>query len=83
MEYDLDLDLDIIFNHIDDLYWDGKLKEIDLILSQVSGDLPLTLLVGFLTITMPHKEQFVHRDKIFDIIRKVDPERPQLWKPFV
>lgn len=85
---DVDTELDIIFDAIDDLYWDSvkapiRRNKIDLILSQVTEDLPVTVLLGFLTITSPHKEEFKHRQKIFDMVKRKEPDRwPELLSGF-
>lgn len=75
-----DAEIDIIFNAIDDYYWDAveapeKRKKIDLVLSQVEEKLPISLLIGFLSITIPHKEEFVFRNRIADMIKRKDPDR--------
>jgi len=77
---DVDTELDIIFNAIDDWYWEAvnapeKRVKIDLVLSQVSEDWPTTVLLGFLSITIPHKEEFMHRAKIVDMIKRKEPDR--------
>lgn len=76
----IDDDLDILFGYVDSLYWEKNLSQIDLILSQASSDMSLTLLVWFLTITIPHKEEFRYRNRILKIIKEAAPDRPQLWQ---
>ena len=80
----IDLELDIILRTFDKWYWDAvdapeKRKKIDLVLSQVSEDMSLDLLVAFLAFTIPHKEEFKFRPRIVDMIKKKDPDRPGLW----
>ncbi|KKM73582.1 hypothetical protein LCGC14_1408910 [marine sediment metagenome] len=75
----IDSEIDIIFKHIDSLYWKGDLEKIDFILSQVTESLSVTLLVAYLTITVPHKEMFKHRSKVVDILKNKEPNRSGLW----
>ena len=55
----LDRWIDLVFNEIDDLFIDGKYEEIDAILEKVNvKDTPLTILVGYLTITLPFIQEW-------------------------
>lgn len=78
---DEDTELDIIFAAIDDLYWEAvnapeKRKKIDLILSQVKEDYSTAVLIGFLSITLPHKEEFQeNRNRIAEMVRRKEPDR--------
>lgn len=73
----IDDEIDIIFNSINDLYWKQEFGTIDLILSQADPTMDLGLLVGFLTITLPHKEVFKYRPRIISMIKALD-DRPGL-----
>lgn len=73
----IDDEIDIIFHHIDSLYWKQDFHTIDLILSQANPTMELGILVGFLTITLPHKEVFKYRPRIVSIIKALD-DRPGL-----
>jgi hypothetical protein len=75
----LDDEIDIIYDHIDDLMLEGKFKQIDLILSQVSIELDVVLLIGFLCITYLCKEKFKYRAKIIDMIKQKRPGEDDLW----
>jgi hypothetical protein len=81
---DTDTELDIIFNAIDDWYWEAvdtpeKRNKIDLVLSQVTEDLPLVLLLGFLSTTLPHKEEFKFRPRIVGMVKRKKPDDPRYW----
>ena len=72
---DLDLELDIIYAHIDELLCSGKMSEIDLILYQVDVDIPLVLLLGFLSTTFLCGAELQHRKRIVSIIKEKYPDR--------
>jgi len=70
-------ELDLLFDCVDRLYEKEGLNTIDLVLSQARPEMGLDLLLGFLTITLPHKEQFVYRQRIIEMVREID-DRPGL-----
>ena len=77
-------DINILFHAVDDMYWDAankprKRSKIDLVLSQVTEDMPDILILAFLSITIPHKEEFKYRPRVLEIIKKKRPNEPDLW----
>lgn len=77
-------EIDILFSSIDKMYRQAngvkaKRKAIDLVLSQVDDSFNTTLLTAFLSITKPHKEEFMWRKNVVDILKQKAPDRPGLW----
>ena len=63
----LDRWIDLVFNEIDDLLIYGKYEDVDALLDKVDVQAtPLTILVGYLTITLPFIQEWtiLHGDRV-------------------
>lgn len=71
--------LDEIFKELDDLLLEGRYKEADEILSDVNVNVePLTILVGYLTITFQWRDVLLARVPLMHAIReRVEHEVPE------
>jgi hypothetical protein len=71
---DTNKEIDRIFRVVDTCLFLCQIEEIDMLLSKVDTD-NITILVAWLTITMPAKDRLVGRDRLISRVRELEPDR--------
>ena len=71
---DIDKEIDKIFRRVDTCLYFSQMEEIDIMLSRVDTD-NITILIAWLSITLPAKNCLVGRDRLIRRIRKLEPDR--------
>ena len=65
------LKLSEIYGEFNDMMWEGKIEKMDKILEAIiPKDLPLTIVIGYLTASLPVKDKLKSRSALFKRVKE-------------